>query len=585
MIYSWDEVTRDAGIFRGWGKQSSPVDWTVKLPALDAYQFFSLPGYESFLAGDIGADTNLSLLEIAGRTSVFEGLRNCMTHVSTTLGYFQTMRPMLKGVFRTEIAQIARALGDALDSFEVAVNAAGVIPVVGWIIKLLYSLAKIVVRLIERVRKRQEERDQRQLHKLAQQTALPVALASPDVDQVLGQLLQEKILGYDAEFLIRPRFLATSLDHFRADRQRYPWQPNDEDPCTDAYFLHTGLEGGLGFIPGSMNLHGGIELDTRGLKVVRDIGDYTPVTQSLAANLWSQILQGGGGLSFAVDTDKVTAEWVTYVFNAMLFAQNKMGTGWSMVSGRMNNDNPLRATGFYCSSCMLPLGWKGCNKKRHVKKPGSPLEKVLPFQGPGHGPAYMNYLYQVFDWEVFEKSSEHSVGNIDFESILPVRALRNLKERQQAWLNSINCMYLDDRDIGGVQRYKAIRRGNEMHDLWDRNVRAIFESGEWINVDYRDVIPGSDIDRQIRDYTFDMGVDKDVFFNMGKDPDKGQGRRTGAVDDTVLGDPTPPSPPDAVDMQSAGLIQLAGGQRAGAGAGGSVLALGAVVAAALFLRR
>ncbi len=575
MIYPSEYTADVSGIFNGWGLQASDIDaWGVTLPDLDTRKFFTLTGYDSFLGTDLGADAvsgGRNIIEFSGRSSVFKGLRNVMVQVSTTVGYFQTARPSIKKIFNPLIGDLVKALGSAFDAFEIGVNAVGWIPVVGWIIKLIFAIAKAIVNIVRSVRKAQDNRNQSALNELARKAAIPTAFLATGADEVLGRLLQHKISGHDLEWMMLPQFAATSPSDFRASRQRV----DNSSPCIDSYLITTGKNLGLGFMPGSMNLHGAMELDTRGGGIVRDVGDYFPVTQGIATALWSQVLQGEGGITFAVDSERVSRAWVDYVQSAMEFADDKLKRGWSMIAGDLNDSDIVDSTQYKCTD---PCTWGvvGCSR-------GKDKGKWRSIPGGGHYSSYVSYFDAVFDWRRIDTGKPHTLDNIDWDSIGPARSLTNLRERQAAMISSLKCMYLDDGNNElGSPRFRALRRGSSLHKLWERNVQAVFESGEWQNVDLRDVIPGSDTWSLIQQYTLDMGVPVARFFNMSKPPDQGQGRRTGAVDETVLGDPTPPVPPDAVDMQGEGLLGLAGG---GKSSGGGVLALGALAAAAALLLR
>ena len=578
MIYSSDDISDDAGIFNGWGREADPSRWEVTLPNLDTRRFFTMTGYDAFLQTPIGAagEGAVNIIEFSGRSDVFRGLRNVMVNVSVTMGYFQTVRPAIKKVFSPLIQDLANNLKDAVDIFKIGVNIVGWIPIVGWVVQLIVAIARAIIGIVKSVRDSQERKNQAALNALARQVAIPTAFPDTGTDTIFGRMLQKKIMEYDVEWMMLPMFGATSPNDFQASAQRVG-EKSDLSPCIDGYLITTRKLLGLGFMPGSMNLHGGMELSTRGGGIVRDVGDYFPVTQGIATSLWSQVLQGSGGMTFAVDTERVTSAWVDYVQAAMEFADDKLQRGWSLIAGQLNDPNIVDSTQYRCSD---PCTWGvvGCSK-------GKDNGKWRGIPGRGHYSAYVTYFDEVFDWRRIDPGKGHGLNNINWDSIAPARALDNLHQRQAAMISSLKCMYLDDGNTEfGTPRYRALRRGSSLHRLWQRNVRAVFESGEWQNVDLRDVIPGSAIYAQIRDYTIDMNVPVERFFNMSKPPDKGQGRRTGAVDETVLGDPTPPTPPDAVDMQSEGLLGLGGGS--GGSSGGAALAMGAVaVAAALLLRR
>ncbi len=155
-------------------------------------------------------------------------------------------------------------------------------------------------------------------------------------------------------------------------------------------------------------------------------------------------------------------------------------------------------------------------------------------------------------------------------------------------INSVKCMYLDDAPVaissGTTQRFKAIRKGTPMHALWMNNVRALFESGQWDRIDYRDVIKGDEIDQALHDVLSNRGTTPDQFFNMDKSAQHGQGRKSmGLAQEapSVLGDAEPPDPPGTTDFEPPDRQKFAaprrpGGKKSGGGAGLAVVAAAAV---------
>ena len=551
---------KGGGVFNGWGNQViyNYHEWESKLPTLQTMNFFRLdPAYATQF--DMG-DGNQSFIKEMGMYSVMSAMRNCMTRIATAWGWFTRAVGAIKTIFKDHIETVQRAIETAKEimaAIEVAVNSIAWIPVVGWIIKIIFEVAKIITNIIGDIKEAQERRDQEALNQSARAYALPMAEWDPNIDTMMCRYMQRQLSAgiFDLEWCFMPRYPAKSASDFVAQHQKY--DPSDE--CFSGWlvwserFKEAQTEPpGLGFVPGTMNLHAAMSLNTQAGGDVKDLGDFFPVTRSLAAQLWSQTVKGDSGMTFAVDTEKCIRAWEDYVSSAHGYGLDAI-RGWSMVAGRIDKPEPLsyaHAKGsmkYKCSSC--DYGDSACNRGRDKGKWRTP-------PGDGHRSAFLQHLHQMFGWKQFEHGQ--SIKQDDWwGTMTPVRALENLRERQEAMIRSPTCMYLDDStnaDNSGQPRFRALKKGSDLHEIWEESVTAMFQSGDWKRIDYRDVIPGEDVDKAIRLALNNANLPPpEKFFNLDKKWGAGKASMglKAAAGPSVLGDPEPPKPPGVVEVKTA----------------------------------
>lgn len=545
MIFSEAQTLDADDIFNGWGRGDDPDFWNSLLPALSTVTFFQ--SADPAFAGTFSLDSSSDEMRELAQKSVVSGMRNCITKISRSWGYYTSAAHDVKAIFKDSlqtVSEVIDGVSSAMEAVEIAVNSIAWIPIVGWIIKIIYEVVNLIGKIVTSIKRRQDSRKKIALAELAAEYALPMASWTPEADTLMGRMLQKKLRpgAFDLEWAFMPRYPATRVDDFVAQRQRY----ETKEACTDAWLLWSDVEKpsnidhasrpGLGFVPGTMNIHGAMSLPTSGGGWVQDYGGFFPITQTLATNVWGQTVKGDSGMTFAVDTEKVSQAWINYVSSAFHFGSEKLG-GWSMVRGGIDQSLPLSAAGasrlkFNCGEC--DVGRFGCTDRIAGKKKSS---RWMRPTGTGHRSSYLSYLHEMFQWQ----------GNDDdrWNTITPVEALRSLREIQEAQVRSMKCMYLDDStsaDGSGNPRFKAIKRGGELHRSWVRSVTAMFESGDWKRIDYRNVIPGEEIDAQIKSLLAQSGTTPDRYFNLDSRHRPGLAAVL-ASGPTVLGDPKVPTPP------------------------------------------
>ncbi len=576
VLFSDQQTADTGGIFNGWGRESNPADWDNNLPALSTIEFFSGdPAYSGLFDLSTGGKGGSSeFIQVLGRSAVFSAVRNCVTNISTAWGYFRSSIGIIKLLFRDTLQWISRVLKTAstvMESIELAVNSIAWIPVVGWIIKIIFEVSKIITSIITSVREKRAERDQKELDRIARQYGLPMASWTPEADTMMCQLLQMNLAPgkFDLEWAFSPRYPAKSVGDFVAQRQKI----NPDDSCFSGWLVYSDLfksstadAPGLGFVPGTGNIHGAMSLKIHAGGVVKDYGDFFPITRSVSAQLWSQAVKGDSGLTFALDTERLITAWKEYVSSAFHYGLEGIG-GWSMIAGDTTTGSILDFDEipnfkFYCGPCDIGTG--GCTKriKNKVKKSN---RKLTP-SGNGHRNAFNAHLRSMIGWTTFLHGE--SLKEEDWwETMTPVKALRNMQERQEAMIRSPKCMYLDDStsaDGTGQARFRALKRGSDLHKIWQQSVTAMFESGDWKRIDYQDVIKGEDVDQAIRLKLSQMGLGTpEKYFNMDSKTGFQKGKASmmiaprAGVGPSILGDPEPPKPPDIVEVETATVMGMA----------------------------
>lgn len=521
MIFSIDQLHDPGSVFKGRGLD--PLDWTSRLPDLSVFGFRSDPA----LAADLWDGQQVAQLAMR---NVASALRLAIGRVAVTQGYSGAQLPALAGVFGDSFDTLSAGLDLAKkilgsDAFSKALDGLGWIPYVGWVIELISSVVELVVGIMKTVGDRREA-EARKL--LASVGTLPIAQWSQDADEVLTRAMMLRLEDYDAQWIVSPRYPATSAADFVAK----PAEVNPGDDRWAAWVLYTGgvpepTEGsaGLGFVPGSRNLHGAMELRTRGGADFRDLGAFYPTARMAAVQWWEMIVAGGPAM-FSVDAGAARSAWADYLRAAVDFGDHVL-SGWSTSV----TATTMGATMHTCVPALYGVG-----ECRKAKK-----NKLVPIVDKGHRSAYLDYLFTLFEPRRFDDGKGWERDNIDWSDTVPGRALGNLEERQRAVLQSLACMTVDDTAVNGQPRFRAIGTATSKGPLWQRwydSVVAVLQGDDWRRVRFDDVPEGA-LKAELRDRCIAAGVDCN---NLGKQIE------TTLVAPSTLGDPVPPTPPNPIEV-------------------------------------
>ncbi len=523
MIFSLEQLYDTNSVFQGRGLD--PMEWSSKLPDLSVFG----GGADLALREDLWGGDQVTQLAMR---NVASALRLTVGRVAVTQGFSSIQIPVLQNLFGDPLELLYKGLDIAKEVlgskvFSKAIDQLGWIPIVGWIIEILASVVELVVRIVANVRNKREAEARKAL---AQIGTLPIAQWSQGADEVLARTMMMRLDEYDAQWIVSPRYPAGSPADFRAKAQKI----NPSDPVWAGWLVHTGSlapgsEGsaGLGFIPGSRNLHGAIELRTRGARDFRDLGAFYPTARLAAVQWWEMVIAGGPAM-FSVDADAARTAWADYLQSAVEFGDHVL-SGWS-------TSLTAEAFGATTHTCVYEL--YGVGECRKAKK-----GKQVPIVGTGHRSVYLDYLFTLFDPRRHDPDRGWDRDNIDWNDTVPGRALQNLEERQRAVLQSLACMTVDDSEVDGRPRFRAIGTATNKGPLWNRwyeSVKAVFETGDWRRVRFDDVPEGA-LKTELRQRCSVMGIDCNT---LGK-----QHQTSLAAAPSSLGDPVPPTPPNPVEVQ------------------------------------
>ena len=527
-IFSLDELHSPDSLFQG--RAIDPLEWSSRLPDLSVFNF----GADPALLEDLWGGEQVSRLAMR---NVASALRLAIGRVAITQGFASEQFPALHGMFADPLEVLSKGLSLAEEilgsrAFSNAVDQIGWIPIVGWIIELVASVVELVVKIISSVRDKRLEDARKELAQIA---TLPIANWSRGADEVLTRSMMLRLDDCDAQWIVLPRYPATSKEDFRATPQRV----NPTDSIYAGWLVHTGRYGpetdgsqGLGFVPGTRNLHGAMELRTRGARDFRDLGGYFP-TARLAAVQWWEMIVAGGPAMFSVDPTAAREAWADYLRSAVDFGHDVLD-GWSTSVSASH----FGATVHRCEVEMYGAG--ECTKKNKGR--------TVPIVGTGHRSAYLDYLFTLFDPRRHDAERGWDRDNIDWDDTIPGRALANLEERQRALLQSLACMTVDDSEVNGRPRFRAIGTATSKGPLWQRwyeSVTAVFQSGDWRRVKFDDVPEGS-LKAELRDRCITAGIECE---NLGRQFE------THLAAPSSLGSPVPPTPPNPVEVQVGYLVR------------------------------
>lgn len=523
MIFETQQLYDASSVFHGRG--GDPLDWSSRLPDLSVFGFTTDPALMNDLIG------GEQVAHLAMR-NVASALRLAAGRVAITQGFTTLQLPLLADLFRDPLELLSKGLDIAREvlgskAFSKAIDQIGWIPIVGWIIEILASVVELVVKLVANHRDKKLAEARRELAKIG---TLPLAQWTQGADEVLARTMMMRLDDYDAQWIVSPRYPATSVSDFRA-------KPQEIDPGDNrwaGWLVHTGSLGagaegspGLGFIPGTRNLHGAIELRTRGGRDFRDLGSYYP-TARLAAVQWWEMVVAGGPVMFSVDAGAARTAWANYLRSAVEFGDHVLD-GWSMSITAAE----FGATHHTCVTELYGIG--ECRKAKRGK--------LVPIPGEGHRSAYLDYLFNLFDPRRRDPGKGWARDNIDWDDTIPGRALENLEDRQRDVLKSLACMTVDDSVVNGQPRFRTIGTPTSKGPLWQRwyeSVIAVFQSGDWRRVRFDDVPEGA-LKQELRERCTQAGIDCE---ELGK-----QYANSLAPPPSSLGDPVPPTPPNPIEVK------------------------------------
>jgi len=592
-----------------------------------------------------GGVTDTGLFDLADATKQMLG------KMTQTVGILSENLRGMGPIYSQETSSLLRVLDVvggvvAADVFTKVINGLTKIPIVGWIIRIVIGLCKIVTNLVKASRDAKLSVVQKEF---ARKFSVPVTATeySPMRDQEHVKYLFRLMDNNDTQRIAAPAYqLLQGGEYLGFDAKGVMEDGSlgteNIGSSASGWIVAGQATGGFGLVPGTGNVARSLFFPT-GLRTglgdkinldpgaVRDMGSLYPTSSGLASTWWSMVLSPGPAM-FSVDPVKLMSPWEDYVYGMLRLAQ-EIRAGWTSAPAGI----PWTST-FYCLDGHFRgndprKGVGNCTKKRR----GDVLS--IP-EGPGRRGAsrdllahLYNLYFRVGSWknvwyEGNKRNSNYGAlreysctglggvcsglptknnpklydalargkdnkqfwlpepGDVDTSQSVPVQALWNLRGRQAATLSSNMCMYVSgDTDNDNRQRFSAFQ-DKELRDKWYESVTAIFQSGGWKNIRYQDMPEGS-AKRELLGLAQASGLDPHELNPpcLPGAPMSECGMASMKFSaPSVLGDPKLPEPPATSEVLHKTNFSLLPGKRNKPPAGGAgAMVVGTVAMAAIAL--
>jgi len=467
-----------------------------------------------------------------------DGTRQTLGAVVQTTGIIGKDILAVKEIFTGDEkdAEWAFDVADAVigtSAFEAAINAIGIIPVVGWVIKAAYEIAKAITDIIIAVqdKKTAEARDE-----LAKELTIPFGSMSysSEANTEVTRDFFAYIKSNNSDEIIRPAFGFGGPDGaFVAEK--VAGGPNVGSGMSSGYIVDgSTVEDGYGYVPGTSSMTRSIYFPASlnsggGCKAVssRDIASLYPSAQSICAGWWSQVNTPGASM-FSVQPRASKVLWENYIERMFALAEDLL-KGWSCAPTGVAFSNK-----FKCLKDEPDLwdhtytgGMGGCGERGKTTS-GDTMTIPSDFGRAAHTGFY-GYLCQLyfglarpFDTKkgglsrlprVHEFTYQNDLGSdfyrvnaLDLSKSVPVSALETLYINQRATLKSIQCMYVsgEDDNHGNRERFPAFK-DHTLRNLWRDSVTDVFASGSWRRVSYQDM-PEGEAKSQFKQLALSKGI-------------------------------------------------------------------------------
>lgn len=473
--------------------------------------------------------------------------------IAKTLGFLQTEFTHISNIFKEDADSISIAIStaDAIinsEYFDKGLDALGAIPIVGWIIKIIVKAAELIYKIVKKINDKKIENVRKEL---AGQFSIPLTEFSKEADEILTRFAMDRVAKNDLNYIFSPRYIFNDLSDFVA----VPEKVNPNDQLTRYFNVRSEDIGGLGFIPGTVNLAGALRFPTKGCAGVYDTGDLYPTVRSLGSSLNQIILKPGPAL-FGLDPNFLIKLWENNIYNILAYAEESIKKGWSCYETGIPNTNEWK--------CAEPL--IGAYGDKACKKPGN-VGKIYKTFSSGHYAAFRSYIIGRYFGNKFPTISGKSTNpdNIDISKSIPVQALKNIENTQKAVIDSNTVMYINLEKIGNNPKYIGLYNNSHLIKKWQENVTLILNSDEWKKIRFYDVPDG-----EVKNALYDKAKSK------GYNPEKPGpiviGMDTIATK-SVLKNPKPPSPFEPIDVDH---FELHNGtkKKPKSGGGTAIVALG-----------
>ncbi len=633
MILDWQQMNAGTpwgiGTFQARAIDSPSSKWDSVVPFTDAQQLVEMikgnpasvaalmPAVAEFWDGkNSAANTAMKLLGDLTLTNVVSATRGLVGLQVQTVGLLGDLFRSMGKVYvdpedvALKVLNVTKGIWES-DAFQSGLDAIGMIPVVGWIVKAALDVAEIVIDIVRQVR---DYKAADAYRRIASRLAVPIGStqyttgADTSYTRALFGVLQMGKDTYDPQKMIMPAYEG---NNFTAEAV----YESSDDVMGVGWVVDPGMPtGGIGLVPGTGNishnlffsagLSGTPNSSSRGCApgAPRDLGSLYPTAQGMANTWWSLIQRPGPGM-FQVAPLRVKNDWANYIEGMLAFTRGIM-SGWTCAPTGIAFSNKF--------DCIKEVYGMGSCK---ASKRGDQLTIPSDFGHNAHN-SLAGYLYQLFfglrsvgdrndEWGCFEdvaggggeycrglpfvNGQQQSYQNhagfdypdpaaVDYDRSVPNRALDNLYARQEAVIQSVQCMYVDGYD---TERFPAFK-DNALKARWVENATALIQAGDWRRVSFMDM-PEGELKNAVAQMADNSGINPNSL-NPPCDPTIPRQQCPPpplTSGPSVLGDPTPPPLPSPNDIDVNRLV--IGGTGSGRKGGGAGIAIVAAAAVGLLL--
>jgi hypothetical protein len=638
MILTFDQIRSDpqwSQIFKG-GVLSRPDEWRSDLPD----QILGEGGF----ANAVLSNPNLMLIGASsGQLQQFEsqglnietifnlfwgemGRRGFSSYVTATRQLLGEMVQSI-GILSSQFASLSKIYKEPADkafkivnivsgiveseAFATAIDLIGLVPVVGWIIKIIVDLAKMVTGFVKLAL---DAREDMARSLAASQLTLPVSGTefSPGGDELVAQfVLRAFRYGEVAtQTLVRPPYAGSHIAEGVYDDGN--WSATRDETMGLGWVIHPEMALGGGYVPGTGNMTGSLfvsagvrsapnsELKGPGGGSVRDLGALYPTATGLLNNWWSLLLQPGP-MMFTVNPQPLLVEWETYIRNILVLGPDVL-QGWAEAPTGIPFSNK-----FWCVEGMYGAG--DCKHSQRGKQLTLPSDWGLTAHASLNAHLYKLFfaLQKIGDrnknynpdlgiglpllsnpkfYEAPHQGEWPEPDSIDVSESVPGQALRNLHDRQTAVLQSVDAFYVSGEN---PEQFPAFQNNKSLYNRWAEGITALLQSNDWRRVSFANV-PDGPAKEALRQRATQAGVDPETL-NPPCPPNAPMSHPCRQfpvwAGPSVLGDPPPPPPPPMNDVDVLpGVVVPPGratrpGGKKGRKGGGAAVVLVAVAAALL----
>lgn len=642
MIIDWqrmNDFTDPFGgkIFRNKVMDSAANDWKSRLP--DIYELSNTIAADPAMAAQFGYSEYAEfvkkppvlepLQEFIGELVLadwVDGVRQTLGEIVQVVGIVSDLFEDLDMIFSSKRSSVLEALdviGGVIksDMFQMGLDAIGAIPIVGWIIKAVYEIAKVVATfVINEI----DERDSLSRKEMAKMLTIPISATqlSPESNDFAAKAFFKAISDSRSQDIILPSYRMAAKDHNMGFEAEGVYVNEGDDMAVGWVVRGAQLTGGLGFVPGTSNITRSlfftsgvssapdscvIGCDTRGM---RDLGTILPTAQNLCTGWWSQVNKPGPSM-FSVEPLAAINDWENYIEQMFALAENVM-KGWTCApTGFPFQDKFTCYEELACGKDPQKINkvYKGMGDCTYGRR-GRPLNIPKDF-GRGSEAVLYGYLCQLYFGisEPFNKkrggleqlprvgnqhylndlgSKRYRADALDMSKSVPVAALNDLYENQKATMKSLQCMYVAG-DEGNRGRFPAFKKSN-LRSMWVESVTEVFSSGAWRQISFQD-IPDGEVKNAFYQKAKQAGIKDVKNYNRPCAPGEppGQcgfrgGRAQVAAGTYMRKDPALPKKPGINGaVLNAELIRMGGKKKKSKG-GNLALLLGAGALAYIFMK-